>query len=83
MKRSWYVYIGGEVTDVLSYIKLEGIVPLCMCGNEICVINAEGSSTHPVSPLSKNIRSYIFTGLASGQLQPERPYGCKKYLYLR
>lgn len=83
MAKSWYVYMGaGDPTLFSSYRRLT-VKHTCLCGNQICAIYAKGEDTLPEGPLSINLQQYVKAALATGALQPERPAGTKKYVYLR
>lgn len=84
MAKSWYFFIGGDDQfDTSKYLKVPVSKLLCLCGDKICAIYADGVGREPVSPLSSRLKEYILSALASGQLQPEHPRGAKKYVYLR
>ncbi len=83
MAKSWCVYLGkGDPSLVSSYGRIS-VKHTGLCGNSICAIYAEGESFRPEAPLSINLQSYIKKALATGALQPERPTGSKKFVYLR
>jgi len=81
MSKTWYFLMGGDPFELENYFA----VPEhnCLCGNTICSIYLYNSGTHPTQPLSGNIKQYITDALATGQLQPAKPYHAKKYVYLR
>ncbi|MET1056741.1 MAG: hypothetical protein ABWY16_15640 [Pedobacter sp.] len=84
MAKSWYFFIGGDdPLDSSKYIKVPVGKHMCLCGDKICAIYAEGIDREPVSPLSDNMKVYIRTALSTGQLQPEIPVGAKKFVYLK
>lgn len=83
MARSWYAFIpGGDPTDIERYWKAS-VKHSCLCGTQICAIYAKGIGITPDVPLSPNMQKYIKNALLTGQLQPETPVGCKKYVYLK
>jgi hypothetical protein len=85
MANSWYTYVGGkedDPTNASNYIKNNGRHD-CLCGHDICVIYTKDNGLYPADPLSNNIKLYIKTALATGQLQPAVPVTAKKYVYLK
>lgn len=85
MERAWYAYMGGpdaDYKDVGNYFKLT-VKPNCLCGVEICAIYVPDNGHQPAHPLSSNIKNYINQALLTTQMQPEKPYCAKKYIYLR
>jgi hypothetical protein len=83
MNRSWYAYMGfGDPAACSSYVKAT-IKHNCLCGDKICVIYAYGEELRPEGPLSLNMQQYIKKALATGRIQPDRPLGGKKYVYLK
>jgi hypothetical protein len=83
MNRSWYAYTGfGDPTLCSSYVKIT-LKHNCICGDKICAIYATGEDFNPVEPLSDNMHLYIKKALATGRIQPEKPFGSKKFVYLR
>lgn len=83
MSRSWYAYVGlGDPSSCSSYVKVTA-KHNCICGTKICAIYASGEDFRPSEPFSDNMRQYINKALATGKIQPERPFGSKKYVYLR
>jgi len=81
MSKTWYFLMGGDPFALENYYAVPG--HNCLCGNIICSIYLDNSGTHPTQPLSTNIKQYITDALATGQLQPAKPYNAKKYVYLR
>lgn len=83
MNRSWYAYVGSQdPTLSSSYIKVT-VKHNCICGEKICAIYATGEEFRPIEPLSANMQQYIKKALATGRIQPEKPFGSKKFVYLR
>jgi len=82
MGKSWYAFLGGEISDPLSYYKIT-VKHGCLCGFQLCAIYANDNGVHPKVPFSDNLTIYISNALTSGQLQPEFPFGNKKYVYLK
>lgn len=83
MAKSWYIYLGfGDPLLFSSYARVTA-KHSALCGNKISVIYADGESFRPDAPLSSNIQSYIKRALATGQLQPDNPFGAKKFIYLK
>lgn len=73
---------GNDYLDASNYHRIT-VTPTCLCGDKICAVYADSNGHQPVNPLSTNLQSYITEALLTGQLQPEQPYGSKKYVYLR
>lgn len=82
MSKSWYAFIGGDPTNLISYYHLT-VKHGCLCGDTICAIYAESEGLHPRTPFSENMQEYILQALTTGQLQPQVPYNAKKYVYLK
>ncbi|NQX37624.1 hypothetical protein SAMN05421820_103381 [Pedobacter steynii] len=83
MSRSWYAYMGlGDPLLCSGYVKVT-VKHNCICGEKICAIYAAGEGFRPTEPFSENMQQYIKKALATGRIQPERPFGSKKYVYLR
>jgi len=83
MNRSWYAYMGiGDPSLCSSYVKVS-VRHTCICGTKICAIYATGEDFRPTEPLSDNMQQYIKKALATGRIQPERPFGSRKFVYLR
>ncbi|MNR11269.1 hypothetical protein D3C85_1275620 [compost metagenome] len=83
MARSWYAYLGfGDPTSFTSYARLT-VKHQCLCGDRICAIYVAADTFRLESPLSDNLQEYIRNALLTGQIQPERPTGTKKYVYLK
>ena len=81
MSRAWYVFIGNDPIASSNYYRVSG--HNCLCGEQICCIYLYDNGLRPKDPLSPNIQNYIREALATGQLQPARPYSAKKYVYLK
>jgi len=83
MARAWYVFMGGDDPLLSSrYIKIRS-KPTCLCGDIICAIYAPDNGLRLAAPLSEHLCDYIKKALSTGMIQPEYPFGSKKYVYLR
>lgn len=82
MAKSWYFFFGEDYNNPESYIRLPG-KHVCLCGDKLCAIYAEGINQRPNAPLSANIQRYIKLAIATRQLQPEFPPLSRKYVYLK
>ena len=83
MSRSWYIFMGDDDPyNVLQYERVT-VKHSFLCGNRIGVISSNDDEKHPKSPLSPNLRTYINKALITGQLQPDTPFGSKKFVYLK
>ena len=81
MAKAWYFYFSGEPFAVENYHRIDK--HNCLCGDTICCIYVYDNGSHPQHPLSPNLQRYITDAMATGQLQPAKPYHAKKYVYLR
>jgi hypothetical protein len=81
MPKAWYFFMGSDPLAAESYHYVSK--HSCLCGDTICSIYVYNNGNKPVSPLSENMQLYIKDALATGQLQPAKPYHAKKYVYLR
>ena len=84
MARAWYGFVGGpDVTNISNYYISHRKTELCLCGTTICAVYVPEGGMHPPGPFSSNIEAYIKKALVTGQLQPDHPFGAKKYVYLK
>jgi hypothetical protein len=81
MSKEWYFFMGDDPLDAKNYYHVNA--HNCLCGNRICSIYLYYTGRQPTAPLSANMQQYINDALATGQLQPAKPYYAKKYVYLR
>ena len=81
MPKAWYFFWGGDpfVVDNYHIVSRHN----CLCGDTICSIYVYNNGKRPLHPLSPNIQQYILDAMATGQIQPAKPYYAKKYVYLR
>lgn len=90
MARAWYAYTNtGSDPLLASSYRLVTVSPSCLNGIAPCAIyvtyvgDRPQIGTSPISPLTRNIQSYIANGLVSFIAQPVFPEGTKKYVYMK